>query len=119
MSLEICPITLHKFDCIMYTGKWPDNPRAYVKAKAAMGCQLADELASGFGLHAHPSEHCIDVLADGFAFRIFLASERYVNGVLLHPSCSPTLLLLPHWSGLELAGSCPFWNYADLQHMPS
>ena len=43
-----------------------------------MGCQLADELASGFGLHAHASEHCIDVLADGFAFRIFLASERYM-----------------------------------------
>ena len=43
-----------------------------------MGCQLADELASGFGLHASASEQCIDVLAEGFAFRIFLASERCV-----------------------------------------
>ena len=61
---------------ICCSGKWPDHPRAYAKAKAAMGCQLADELASGFGLHASASEHCIDVLADGFAFRIFLTSER-------------------------------------------
>lgn len=43
-----------------------------------MGCQLADELASGFGLHASASEQCIDVLSEGFAFRIFLASERCV-----------------------------------------
>ena len=43
-----------------------------------MGCQLADELASGFGLHASASEQCVDVLAEGFAFRIFLASERCV-----------------------------------------
>ena len=61
---------------ICCSGKWPDHPRAYAKAKAAMGCQLADELASGFGLHASASEHCIDVLADGFAFRIFLTGER-------------------------------------------
>ena len=54
-----------------------------------MGCQLADELASGFGLHASASEHCIDVLADGFAFRIFLTSERCdVSALPLWVSCS-------------------------------
>lgn len=57
-------------------GRWPDDPRAHAKAKAAMGCQLAEELASGFGLRAAASEHCVDVLADGFAFRLFLTSER-------------------------------------------
>lgn len=58
-----------------------------------MGCQLADELASGFGLHANASEHCIDVLADGFAFRIFLASERYVTCVVLPCGATPLLCL--------------------------
>ena len=72
----VTPVIPHRLDCVICAGKWPEHPRAYLKAKAAMGCQLADELASGFGLHAHPSEHCIDVLADGLAFRIFLASER-------------------------------------------
>ena len=41
-----------------------------------MGCQLAEELASGFGLRALACEHCVDVLTDGFAFRLFLASDR-------------------------------------------
>ena len=70
---------IQTIDIRMHAGKWPDHPHAYAKAKAAMGCQLADELASGFGLHARASEHCINALADGFAFRIFLASERYTT----------------------------------------
>ena len=41
-----------------------------------MGCKLAEELASGFGLRATASEHCVDVLSDGFAFRLFLSSDR-------------------------------------------
>ena len=82
-----------------------------------MGCQLADELASGFGLHAHASEHCIDVLADGFAFRIFLASERYVASVAPEEGCDAVFCLKEHisckrvgdhpsiWQGLR--GTCP------------
>ena len=61
---------------MLCAGKWPDHPEAHAKAKAAMGCQLANELVTGFGLHASASEHCVDILADGFAFRVFLASER-------------------------------------------
>ncbi len=41
-----------------------------------MGCQLADELASGFGLRAAASQHCVDVFSDGYAFRLFLCSDR-------------------------------------------
>lgn len=57
-------------------GRWPDHPEAFLKVKAAMGCQLADELASGFGLRAAASQHCVDVLSDGYAFRLFLCSDR-------------------------------------------
>ena len=67
------------------TGKWPDDPEAFLKAKAALGCQLAQELASGFGLHARPSEHCVDVLAHSFAFRLFLSSERCAPRPLPNP----------------------------------
>ena len=80
----------HSCSCV---GKWPDHPHAYAKAKAAMGCLLTDELASAYGLHAHASEHCIDVLAEGFAFRIFLASERHATYVSLHCNCKPVLCL--------------------------
>lgn len=65
-----------------------------------MGCQLAEELSSsGFGLRAAPSEHCVDVLSDGFAFRLFLSSERCVLSLVLRllprsvvPLCSCVLL---------------------------
>ena len=57
-------------------GKWPKDLAAYYKTKAAMGAQLAEELTGSYGLHAAPSEHCIDVFVQGFAFRIFLHSVR-------------------------------------------
>lgn len=44
--------------------------------KAALGVQLAAALASGYGLHASAAEECVDVLADGFAFRLVLYSGR-------------------------------------------
>lgn len=41
-----------------------------------MGCQLADELATGFGLRTSASQSCVDVFAEGYAFRLFLSSDR-------------------------------------------
>ncbi|CAL8472362.1 g11905 [Coccomyxa elongata] len=58
------------------SGRWPDHPEAFLKAKAAMGCQLADELATGFGLRTSASQSCVDVFAEGYAFRLFLSSDR-------------------------------------------
>lgn len=58
------------------SGKWPDAPAAYQKMKAAIGVQLALSLRSTFGIDASASEHCIDVLYEGFAFRLLLFSER-------------------------------------------
>ena len=58
-------------------GKWPKDLAAYYKTKAAMGAQLAEELTGSYGLHAAPSEHCVDVFVQGFAFRIFLHSVRH------------------------------------------
>ncbi|KAK9853898.1 hypothetical protein WJX84_008605, partial [Apatococcus fuscideae] len=56
--------------------KWPDDPEAYRITKAAMGVQLAEALQSSYGLHTRASRDCIDVFADGFAFRLLLHSSR-------------------------------------------
>lgn len=61
---------------VMRTGKWPSDEAAFLKAKAALGCQLAQALAASSGVTASASEACIDVLADGFAFRLLLWSSR-------------------------------------------
>lgn len=57
-------------------GRWPAEEAAFWKVKAALGCQLAEALGSSFGVSASASEACVDVLADGFAFRLFLWSTR-------------------------------------------
>lgn len=57
-------------------GRWPDDAAAFAKARAALGCQLAEAVAGAYGLRAVASEACVDVFADGFAFRLFLHSER-------------------------------------------
>jgi U3 small nucleolar RNA-associated protein 22 len=62
------------------TGKWPDDPTAYLKTKAAIGVQLAKALHSKHGLYAQAAEDYIDVLSDGFAFRLLLITERESGG---------------------------------------
>lgn len=58
------------------TGRWPDAPQAFLKMKAALGVQLAEELFTGFGIRVDASEEYLDAFADGFVFRLFLCSER-------------------------------------------
>ncbi|KAL4426966.1 hypothetical protein ABPG77_009527 [Micractinium sp. CCAP 211/92] len=58
------------------SGKWPDHPEAFQKMKAAVGCQLAQLMHQTLGMDAQASEDYVDVLTDGFAFRLLLATER-------------------------------------------
>lgn len=58
------------------SGRWPDGPAAFAKMKAALGVQLAQKLEESFGIDASASEDYIDVLTDGFAFRLVLHTER-------------------------------------------
>ncbi|PRW05744.1 nucleolar 6, partial [Chlorella sorokiniana] len=58
------------------SGKWPDELEPYQKMKAALGCQLAQQLHTALGLDAYATEDYVDVLTDGFAFRLLLATER-------------------------------------------
>ncbi|KAK9814240.1 hypothetical protein WJX72_002757 [[Myrmecia] bisecta] len=58
------------------SGKWPAENGAYKKTKAALGVQLAEALATQFGLTARASEAFVDILTDGFAIRLLLFTER-------------------------------------------
>ena len=60
-------------------GKWPGSAAALRKVKAALGVQLAHALDRGHGLVCRASEHFVDVLADGFAFRLHLYCSRSVD----------------------------------------
>lgn len=44
--------------------------------KAALGCQLAQQLHSTLGVDAAAAEGWVDVLSEGFAFRLLLVTER-------------------------------------------
>ena len=64
---------------MLVPGRWPADEAAFEKTKAALGCQLAEALGSGFGAWASAAEEFVDVLSDGFAFRLFLWSTRYLS----------------------------------------
>ena len=63
------------------SGRWPDNPVAYFKMKAALGVQLAQAISSNFGIEATASESHVLVLSDGFAFKLILIAERDLQSV--------------------------------------
>ncbi|KAG2441964.1 hypothetical protein HYH02_009758 [Chlamydomonas schloesseri] len=58
------------------SGRWPDDAAAFRKMKAALGLQLASTLSASYGHHVSASEEAVDVLLDGFAFRLVLYSGR-------------------------------------------
>lgn len=89
----------------------------YQHTKAALGVQLAEELAGSYGLHVQPSERCVDVFVQGFAFRLHLHSARYgckpvcthaalhaATGNHLHRETHCTLCCHTHYSGGCSAG---------------
>ncbi len=73
----------------MRAGKWPQDATGFAKMRAALGCQLAEAVAGAYGLRTAASEACVDVFADGFAFRLYLHSER-----LVPPQAKLTLFIM-------------------------
>jgi U3 small nucleolar RNA-associated protein 22 len=58
------------------TGKMPLDAAAFAKTKAALGVQLAGQLAAACGAHVTASEAALEVLWQGFAFRLVLYLDR-------------------------------------------
>jgi hypothetical protein len=72
-------------------GKWPASAAALRKVKAALGVQLAHALEKGHGLMCRVSEHFVDVLTDGFAFRVHLYCSRCAACFHVNDSVTPPL----------------------------
>ena len=81
-------------------GKWPADEVAFIKAKAAVGLQLALSLESSAGYWASAAESHVDVFSDGFAFRLYLFCNRRASLSL------PGHRALTHLSDRASAPSC-------------
>ncbi|WIA14624.1 hypothetical protein OEZ85_003130 [Tetradesmus obliquus] len=111
------------------TGRMPSDAAAFAKTKAALGVQLADALAAACGAHATATEDAVEVLWQGFAFKLLLFMDRdtpmlgadaaagsHVPLPLLlsrhhglissleaaHAAYGPTVRLAKRWLGLQL-----------------
>lgn len=54
-ALAPCP-SMPLFPLTLRAGKWPDELEPYQKTKAALGCQLAQQLHTALGLDATATE---------------------------------------------------------------
>lgn len=57
----------------------PLNPEAFAKTKAALGVQLASTLSAASGAHVTATEEALEVLWQGFAFKLILYLDRSVS----------------------------------------
>lgn len=60
------------------SGKWPDELEAVRKTKAAFHIQIAECLRTQCQLIAQANSHWVDVLKDGFVFRLEVAHQKEV-----------------------------------------
>jgi U3 small nucleolar RNA-associated protein 22 len=54
----------------------PLNPEAYAKTKAALGVQLSSALSAASGAFVTATEEALEVLWQGFAFKLILYLDR-------------------------------------------
>jgi U3 small nucleolar RNA-associated protein 22 len=54
----------------------PSDAAAFAKTKAALGVQLANAIAAACGAHATATEQAVEVLWQGFAFKLLLFMDR-------------------------------------------
>jgi U3 small nucleolar RNA-associated protein 22 len=66
----------------------PSDAAAFAKTKAALGVQLANALAAACGAHATATEEAVEVLWQGFAFKLLLFMDRWVKRIAGHTDCT-------------------------------
>jgi len=103
------------------SGAWPEDAEAVEKTRAAFALAIAAELGSAFGIDSSCSERSVDVLFEGFAFRLHVTTEaewrrgrdggvaaRAGHAAALagacgaHPSLAPTVRLAHRWLSSQL-----------------
>lgn len=60
-------------------GRMPSDPEAFAKTKAALGVQLAGALTAACGAAVTATEEALEVLWQGFAFKLLLLLDRCVR----------------------------------------
>mmetsp|Transcript_27593 Transcript_27593/g.44198 ORF Transcript_27593/g.44198 Transcript_27593/m.44198 type:complete len:1100 (-) Transcript_27593:1628-4927(-) len=72
--MPVCPKTLDVLVQLEGSGRWPENSAAINKTKAAMALTIADQLHSSYATPAVVAEGSVDVLHEGYAFRLHINS---------------------------------------------
>lgn len=108
-SIPRCLPAVDIFCQLEGSGKWPDDPIARGKMTSALGVQLAQTLHSSYGMLASAAEGYVDVLTDGYAFRLRLYSEMsdvellaWHHGIVSataaeNPAFEPAVRLAKRW----------------------
>ena len=71
-----CPPAIELLCQLEGSGKWPNEPEAFNKMKAAVGTQLAQSLQTNLGIYAMATEDYVDIMSEGFVFRLRLYTDR-------------------------------------------
>jgi U3 small nucleolar RNA-associated protein 22 len=58
-------------------GRMPSEPASFAKMKAALGVQLAAALSAACGAKVTATEEALEVLWQGFAFKLLLYLDRW------------------------------------------
>lgn len=66
------------------SGKWPTEPAAVVKLKAALLLKLMDQLNSQFQVSCVIHRDCLDIFWHGYIFRLVILSERESTQAIEH-----------------------------------
>ena len=72
--MPVCPKTLDVLVQLEGSGRWPENSTAINKTKAAMALKIAEQLRSSYATPTVVAEEAIDILHEGYAFRLNINS---------------------------------------------
>ena len=76
----LCPRPVHVRAALEGSGRWPRDPAAFAKTRAAFQLRLAAVLQADFGLKAVAAEDFLEVFFRGFVFRLELETLEEVPG---------------------------------------
>lgn len=73
------------------SGVWPDDPQAAEQTRTAFALAIASELGSAFGMASSASTGGeVDILFEGFAFRLHVTTEADARRHVAAPGVAPT-----------------------------
>ena len=76
----LCPRPVHVRAALEGSGRWPRDPAAFAKTRAAFQLRLAAVLQADFGLKAVAAEDFLEVFFRGFVFRLELETLEEAPG---------------------------------------